>query len=240
MKPFSTLRTRLRCGGDALDNTREEYFAVAVVSRYRWRVAQVTLGLTLLVTVVVTIAILSQPDVPRATPLWADEFDETLNGWMIDPRNAFVDDDQLILQPLRDTLAIATHRLPIANFIVETYATPQGATDNAYGFVVGTKEELSAFLISSDGYFSVMQRVAGQWREVRPWRQWPHVQRDAASNRLRLTCNDTLCRFYVNGEITIEIGSATQRDTIGLIASRYTNGMLSVGFDNLRIWLIPP
>jgi hypothetical protein len=193
------------------------------------------------VIVVTTIAILSRPDVPRNAPLWADEFDVASDAWTIDAHSAFIQDGRLAIHPtLSGPHAIALHPLTVTHFVAETNASAQGAIDNAYGILVGAGDELTAFVISSDGYVGVMQRSVGQWRDQHPWRQWPHVQRGTAANRLRLACVETICRFYVNGEITFEVAVGTQRDAIGLIASRYTKEIVRVGFDYLRIWRVQP
>lgn len=238
--PFSMLLKRLRRGGGVTEDTHEEYCAEAVVSRLGWRWVQYTLAATLVTIALVTIALASRPDVPREAPLWSDEFDALSAAWMIDPNNTFIANGQMLLNPaLLNTPAIAIHRLSVADFVAETHASAQGATDNAYGLVAANADNLIAFLISSDGYTSVMQRSKGRWRELRTWRQWPHVHRGDASNLLRLMCVDTTCRFYVNGEITAQIEIATQRDAIGLIASRYANEVVAVGFESLRVWAAP-
>jgi hypothetical protein len=129
---------------------------------------------------------------------------------------------------------LAIRPLPAANFTAETQAhVANGPDDNGYGMVVGNSAMLIAFLVSGDGYTSVLRRIDREWQEAQPW---PHVRRDEAVNALRLECRDSLCAFYVNEEMTTRFEAGAQRDRIGFAVWRSTEEKLAVAFEYLRVW----
>jgi hypothetical protein len=68
-----------------VDDTGEGYPGDGSVSRRAWRIAVVVLGVIIGVTGVATMAIVAQPDVRRAAPVWSDEFEHAAREWAIDP-----------------------------------------------------------------------------------------------------------------------------------------------------------
>jgi hypothetical protein len=111
-----------------------------------------------------------------------------------------------------------------------------GPPDNGYGIVVGSADEMTAFLVGGDGYFSVQRRIDGRWSEAQPWRQWPHVRRGGAVNMLRIECHAAACAFYVNDELTAHDAVAHERSLIGMMAQRQSEERLEVEFDYLKVW----
>jgi hypothetical protein len=223
-------------GDDRVGGTREEYLSDPKVSRRIGPRSVLAPAITMLAIVLTVIVILAQPDARRAAPIWSDGFDRVYGDWIVD--NGSIANGRLIVQsPALGVPARATHSLPIGNFVAETRArVVTGSTDNGYGIVVGKAGELVAFLISGDGYFSVMRRTGEQWIEVQSWKQWPHVRRGSALNTLRLKCDGRLCAFFVNDEITIRSDVQEGRDTMGLIVWRYAGGELSVEFESMDVW----
>ncbi len=219
--------------------TGEEYPSDGRVSRFAWRTAVFALCATIGATILIALAILAQPDVRRAAPLWADEFDTLTGGWEINLHEGETSGGVLALHPPRlDAPALGLHTLLTDDFVAETRArVGAGPTDNGYGIVVGDAHGLTAFLVSGDGYFGVMRHQNGNWVSIRPWRQWPHVRRDDAPNALRLECHSETCAFYVNDEIATQVEVADRRDVIGLAVWRYTDGSLKVEFEYLKVWV---
>jgi len=223
---------------DGVGGTGEEYPSDGRVSRFTWRVAVLALCATIGATVLIILAIFARPDVRRAAPLWADEFDSLTGGWEINLGEGEVSDGVLTLHPSRlDSPALGIHTLPTDDFVAETRArVGAGSTDNAYGIVVGDAHGLIAFLISGDGYYGVMRHERGNWVIARPWRQWPHVRRGDAPNTLRLECRGVTCAFYVSDEITTQVEMPGRRDVIGLAGWRYTDDSLEVESEYLKVW----
>jgi hypothetical protein len=184
------------------------------------------------------LAIALHPDVRRSTPDGSDEFESGLRGWTTEPNTASVAGGRLQLHPTRpDSPALAIHALSAADFVAETRAqVVNGSTDNGYGIAVGGERSLTAFLISGDGYFSIMQQSEDGWRETQPWRPWPHVRRGSDSNILRLECRASACTGYVNEEVTARWETGARRQRLGLVAWRYTAESLRVEFEYLRVW----
>lgn len=93
------------------------------------------------------------------------------------------------------------------------------------------------FAIGSDGYYTIAVVRSGELSPLQAWQQWPHVRRGAATNRLRVSCQRTLCRFYINGEFTAEIiDDAFLRGDVGLWAESFSDASLEVVFNGIRLW----
>ena len=225
-----------------MGGTDEEYPRAEKVSRRIWRGSVVILAITVAAIGLAVIGIFAQPDARRAQPIWQNGFDivdGALDGWLIDPPgSASIAEGRLRLRsPLSDSPAQATHPLAVGDFIAQTQASAGGvSTDDGYGLVVGSQDESTAFLISSDGYFGVMRKVDGAWVEAQPWKLWPHVRRGQAVNMLRLECRGDACTFYVNDEITATLNVRRSREVIGLIAWNFSLGLRTVEFESIQIW----
>ncbi|MGD9100379.1 MAG: hypothetical protein PVF45_07855, partial [Anaerolineae bacterium] len=93
------------------------------------------------------------------------------------------------------------------------------------------------FAIGGDGYYTIAVVQRGALIPLRTWQQWPHVRRGAATNRLRVRCTGTVCRFYVNGEFTAQIThDAFRAGDLGLWAQTFSDDALDVVFDEMRLW----
>jgi hypothetical protein len=221
-----------------VDDTGEEYRSEAHLSSntWRWIVATPVIALCLIGLTILAIAV--QPDVRRSPPLWMDTFDEAGDSWTLTPADGSLGDGRLRLHPARsDRPSLALHALVAADFVAETHArVSSDSTDDGYGIVIGNGDEWTAFLVSSDGYIGVMRYADDEWRDVLPWRQWPHVRRGGATNTLRIECRVTTCAFFVNDEVSAPVEVAQRREIIGLIAWRYAANALTVEFDDMRVW----
>lgn len=231
-----TSPTKLR-EDEPVARTGEEYSSDARVSRRAWRLALLVLMATVGITAASIAAVAWQPDVRRASPVWSDDFDQDAGDWQIDPGGGEITEGRLVLYPpAADTSARAIHTLPVSDFVLETRASvTRGPADNGYGIALGSPDRLTAFLISGDGYMSVMRCEAGRCFDVQTWRPWPHVRRGAASNTLRLECREA-CSFYVNEELTAQIEVERPRTLVGLMAMRYLPEPLTVAFDFVKVW----
>ena len=233
-------RPKKERGGESWEDTREAYPSDARVSRNTWQAIVVAFLATISLIGLASVALILQPDIRRAPPLWSDEFDAAPRGWNFDPAEGAIAGGRLRLQPSQpDTPALAIHTLPAGDFVLEARAgVSAGSSDNGYGLLVGDQTEQMAFLISGDGYFSVLHGAGEAWIEVLPWRQWPHVRRGDASNTLRLECSGNSCAFYLNDEFTTQVEVRPRREILGLVTWRYTAEKLVVEFEWLRVWAV--
>lgn len=65
---------------------------------------------------------------------------------------------------------------------------------------VTTAESHFAFMISSDGYYSLWKKQAGETRLLSAWIPSPHIEMGlGAANRIRIIARDSSYRFFING-----------------------------------------
>lgn len=85
---------------------------------------------------------------------------------------------------------------------VDTQAI-SGAEDNAYGVVFRQRDRnnLYAFLISSNGYYSLERTIDGSTKPLSQWFASDLINQGLnAVNRLRVVAFDDRFQFYINGE----------------------------------------
>ncbi|NIO39018.1 MAG: hypothetical protein GTO41_01725, partial [Burkholderiales bacterium] len=92
---------------------------------------------------------------------------------------------------------------PVDDFELEVRVQSQGDSSEVdagllYGYL--DAENHYRFAIDHDGYYTIAMVRAGKLAPIRDWQQWPHIRRGDATNRLRVHCEQTLCRFFVNNE----------------------------------------
>ena len=65
---------------------------------------------------------------------------------------------------------------------------------------ISAAESHFAFLISSDGYYSLWKTQAGETRLLSAWIPSPHIEMGlSAANRIRIIARDSSYRFFING-----------------------------------------
>jgi len=124
-----------------------------------------------------------------------------------------------------------------------------GGTD--YGLLLQRTEPPFAtllFLVGNDGYVSVWRSEGGSaadalrspaaWTSLLPWQEWPHVRRGKKANRLRVRCQGTRCRLFVNDEFTADVEGEGGEKRVGLFLRTYEQGGLAVRFQTLRVWAL--
>jgi hypothetical protein len=223
-----------------VESTSEGYPSDTQVSNRAWRWTVFVLAATIGAILLALAVIATQPDVHRGVPIWPNAFDQAPDEWTIDPEGGSVANGILRLHPpTPDSTALAIHPLPVRDFIAETKAKViEGSANNGYGIVVGDQGDLTAFLIGGDGYISVMRQAGHEWIELQPWRQWPHIRRGNASNKLRVECRGSACALYINDEPTVSAEVGRGRTNIGLLAWRYTMEKLTIESESLQVWAI--
>jgi len=127
-----------------------------------------------------------------------------------------------------------------APFTLEAVATPQEGSDfNGYGLIFHAEQarRYEIFAVGSDGYVAVLRvEEEGEFPLV-DWRPFPHVRRGRASNRIRLSCGEGACRFWVNDEFVTSLPD--ERGTgrgVGCWVRRFEGGAVAVVFADVAIW----
>ena len=182
------------------------------VSNRTWKLAVAALPITLPLSLLIALIIGSGIALPAGPRLWSG-FDD---HWSIE--SGVLDADQLILRPGPGSIGLAWRSIDSAAFTFQVRTTIQAAS-TAAGLIVhaADADDFSAFLISSDGYVSLVERRNGAWIDLEPWRTWPHVRRGTVSNVLRAECDGTSCVFYVNDERTAQATNLPIGNKVGVI-----------------------
>ncbi len=128
----------------------------------------------------------------------------------------------------------------VADFVLELDARSLLPSEDAgYGLLYRYQDPANYYLfnVGGDGYYTVAVVRQGALTPLRPWQEWPHVRRGAATNRLRVQCAGAACRFYVNGEFTAEVIDDTfLSGDVGLWGQTFSDEALDVVFEGMRMW----
>jgi hypothetical protein len=103
---------------------------------------------------------------------------------------------------------------PAGAFTFEAVAAPpEGVEHNAYGLAFGALDphHYTVFAVGSDGYLAVLQVNGEEESALLDWQSYPHVHRGREANRLRVACDEEVCRLWVNDEYvtTLSVPSAS-------------------------------
>jgi len=178
--------------------------------------------------------------IPRRAPDWTNT--DLLWRQYGDGSAKITDDGYQVRLHEPDQRAWAVTNQPVTNFELEVDVHSLGPSgDVGYG-VLYRYQDLSntyLFAIGSDGYYTIAVVRNGALFPLHAWQQWPHVRRGVATNRLRVGCQRTLCRFYINGEFTAEITDDTfLSGAVGLWAESFSDNTLEVVFNRMRLWFL--
>jgi len=178
------------------------------------------------------------------TPL-EDDFSNAQSGWETgadaDGTWGYKDGVYRIAVNVPD-LAIWANRLQPEQWTgvvveVEGYLAA-GPIDNQYGLIVRYRDQGNFYLFSvaSDGLYSVQMMRNDQWIDLRPWTASQAVRQGNGVNALRVECQGSVMRFFVNDEFLTEIEDTTfPSGGIGLLAGTFIEGGVVVHFDNLVV-----
>lgn len=125
-------------------------------------------------------------------------------------------------------------------FTLEGVGIPlSGMDSDAYGLIFRAQsvERYAVFAVGCDGYLAVLQVEGGTESALLDWQQFPHIRRGRAANRLRLSCGEGVCSFWVNdeyvGRVPDEMGRGGE---VGIWARRSGGDEVRVAFDQLAVW----
>lgn len=139
------------------------------------------------------------------TLLYVASFDDTQDDWQIysGRLDASVDGGVLRIENGQsDSYAFSVAKQHYADLDLRVRAVgAAGPLNNGYGVVFRYKnpQNFYAFLVSSDGYYSVVRALDGDQRWLSNWIDSPLVNQDiGAENRLRVVAVGNQFRFWIN------------------------------------------
>jgi hypothetical protein len=164
-------------------------------------------------------------------------------GWN-DPRPATPPDWQAGAPHILSASAEAARAIdllerPPGAFTFEAVATVQSGADfNGYGLVFHAQDaaHYTAFAVGSDGYLSVLTVSGEEETELLAWQAFPHIRRGAGPNRLRVSCAEGTCRFWINDEVVAALPDEGGGGEVGLWVRWYEGARVVVEFSNVATW----
>jgi hypothetical protein len=126
------------------------------------------------------------------------------------------------------------------DFILSVNATQEmGPVDNDYGVVTRWKDagNYSLFLLSGDGFYSYAKREKNTWVVPVNWTRSNAINTGDATNNIEVVSHGENLAFYANGaKLGDYIDSKPVSGDIGLWVETFTEGNVTIGFDNLNVW----
>jgi hypothetical protein len=118
-----------------------------------------------------------------------------------------------------------------------------GPLDNAFGLICRyqSSENFYIFLISSDGYYAIGKYQSGRDQIEYLTGGGEYVASEAinqgqSQNSMRVSCVGNELSLMVNGELLASVNDSTfVNGDIGLGASTFESGSLTVSYDNVRV-----
>jgi hypothetical protein len=120
---------------------------------------------------------------------------------------------------------------------IEAYRT-SGPIDNQYGVIVRYRDNGNFYLfsVSSDGLYSVQMLRNDQWIDLQPWTISEAVRQESGVNVLRVECQGSLMRFFINDQYVAEVEDSTfASGSMALLAGSFAEGGVVVHFDSIRV-----
>lgn len=114
-----------------------------------------------------------------------------------------------------------------------------GSEFSGYGLVYRAQDAARyyVFAVGPDGYYAILRVNESEELSLVDWQQFPHVRRDQQPNRLRVTCANATCDFYINDEYAATVGDDTWlAGDVGLWVRSFTEGETTAHFLNVRVW----
>jgi hypothetical protein len=126
------------------------------------------------------------------------------------------------------------------DFVLSVNATQEiGPEDNDYGVVTRWKDagNYSLFLISGDGFYSYAKMENNAWVVPVNWTRSSAINTGNATNNIEVVSHGENLTFYTNGaKLGDYIDSKPVSGDVGLWVETITEGNVTIGFDNLKVW----
>ncbi len=194
----------------------------------------------------------SQTSSTLATPpvgkeLYSDDFSSSKSGWPIYSSGDILAGYkkgiyQVTIVPEDYWKGVLAPNLNLSDFIVEVEATKEaGTNDNAYGIWIRNiaPGSLYAFLISSDGYFQFAQKENGTWITPTNWTKSSVIKTDNETNLIKVVAKGDKFAFYANDVLLSNYSNGSfAYGGLGLWAGSQSEGNVTIGFDNFKVWAL--
>jgi hypothetical protein len=177
--------------------------------------------------------------------LFQDDFSRPESGWDHYQDEQYISDyyqDGYRIEILEaNILAWATPGLSFDDSLVMVEATrTQGPADNAFGLVCRYQDpdNFYFFLISSDGFAGIGQRLDGERQLLSDEHMLPSnaILPGREPNRIQANCIGPQLELYVNGQFVTAVEDETwSTGDVGLIAGSYETGEIAILFDNFSV-----
>ncbi len=83
-------------------------------------------------------------------------------------------------------------------------------------------DSYTVFAVGSDGYLALWRVEEGGETVLLDWQQFPHIHRGAATNLLRLSCDEGACGLWVNDEYVTTVTGLDPAGGVGVWLSGQT------------------
>lgn len=187
----------------------------------------------------------STSDSQLGTPLYSDDFSSSKSGWEITTRGDFLAGYKkgvyhITVVPDNYWDGTTAPNLNLSDLMVEVEAKKEaGPDDNVYGIWIRNQApgSLYAFLISSDGYFEFSKKENDTWVTPSNWTKSSAIKTGDETNRLKVVARGDKFDFYDNDVLLNSyVDSSFSRGGLGLWVGTQSEGNVTIGFDNFKVW----
>ncbi|MBP8293364.1 MAG: hypothetical protein KAX65_11365 [Caldilineaceae bacterium] len=142
-----------------------------------------------------------------------------------------------------DTLAWSVSELQAADFYLEAATIHVGGPlNNEFGVIFRYQDDdnFYSYSVSSDGYYRLDRKLAGEWSSLVSWTASSAINTGAASFNLLgvLAEGDRLALFVNETLLTALVDDAFAEGGIGPTAGSYDEGGVEIAYDDLSLWRI--
>jgi hypothetical protein len=178
--------------------------------------------------------------------LYSDDFSSSKSGWYTSSTGDFIVSYKsgkyhlTEVSPNQWRSAFSPTRLNFSDFVLEIEATKEaGPDDNIFGVIVRATDfsNYYAYILSSDGYYQIAKLQNNSWAYVSDWAKSSAIKTGNATNLIKIVCNGDKQSLYANGvKLTDYSDSSFAYGQLGLYAGTQSEGNVTIGFDNLKVW----
>lgn len=179
--------------------------------------------------------------------LYSDDFSSSKSGWEITTSGDFLDGYKkgayhITVVPENYWDGTTAPNLNLSDLAVEVEATKEaGPDDNVYGVWIRNQAygSLYGFLISSDGYFEFAKKENDTWVAPSNWTKSSAIKTGNETNRIRVMAKGDKFDFYDNDVLLGSyVDSSFKRGELGMWVGSQSEGNVTIGFDNFKVWAL--
>ncbi|HWQ19711.1 MAG TPA: hypothetical protein VN455_08030 [Methanotrichaceae archaeon] len=180
--------------------------------------------------------------------LYSEDFSSSKSGWTYTSDEYFKKSFKngiyhlTIVPPDYWNWVSGPSRLNFTDFILEVEATKEaGPDDNVFGLLVRKVDvgNYYAFLLSSDGYYQIAKRENNSWSYASEWTKSDAIKTGNSTNLIKITGEGDRLALYANDvKLTDYNDSSFAYGGLGLYVGTQSEGNVTIGFDNLKVWSI--